>query len=134
MMSKKKKISQESNSTFGLILLFLSLCCDGVCGMQQDIVVPRFKPSSLRLQQMLNIYGIIVSIITAIFQSQLLPGISFLLHNKICLWVFEISFLWCVVCCPVWPVFVHRANVYFVYCSSFPSTCVVHHYNNQKVF
>ena len=87
MMSKKKKISQESNSTFGLILLFLSLCCDGVCGMQQDIVVPRFKPSSLRLQQMLNIYGIIVSIITAIIQGHLLPGISFLLHNKICLWV-----------------------------------------------
>ena len=92
MMSSKKKISNESNSFFGLLLLFLSLCCDGICGMQQDVVVPRFKPSPLRLQQMLNIYGILVSFITSIFLKELIPGISFLVENRICLWVFLVSF------------------------------------------
>ena len=87
MMSKKKRISQESNSTIGLILLFLSLCMDGVCGMQQDVVVPRFKPSPLRLQQMLNVFGVLVSFATATLTGELLPGMQFLLHNRQCLWV-----------------------------------------------
>ena len=85
MMSKKKKISQESNSTFGLILLFLSLCCDGVCGMQQDVVVPRFKPSSLRLQQMLNVFGMLVSLVASVFLQELKPGFAFLFQNTACL-------------------------------------------------
>ena len=55
--------------------------------MQQDIVIPRYKPSSLRLQVMLNIYGIGVSLITAILQGELLPGIRFLAANHRCLWV-----------------------------------------------
>ena len=87
MMSKKKRISQESNSTFGLILLFLSLCMDGVCGMQQDVVVPRFKPSPLRLQQMLNVFGMLVSFATATLKGELRPGVQFLLRNRQCLWV-----------------------------------------------
>ena len=87
MMGTAKKVSQQSNSTFGLTLLFLSLCMDGICGMQQDIVIPRYKPSSLRLQVMLNIYGIGVSLITAILQGELLPGIRFLAANHLCLWV-----------------------------------------------
>lgn len=33
----------------------------------QDIVVTRFKPSSLRLQQMLNVYGVVVSFIASLF-------------------------------------------------------------------
>ena len=82
-----KKISQRSNSAFGLILLFLSLCMDGVCGMQQDVVVPQFKPSSLRLQVMLNIYGMGVSAVTAILKGELVPGVEFLVRNKQCLWV-----------------------------------------------
>ncbi|KAK8825606.1 hypothetical protein WA577_000779 [Blastocystis sp. JDR] len=86
MMSKKKRISQESNSTFGLILLFLSLCMDGVCGMQQDVVVPRFKPSPLRLQQMLNVFGMLVSFATATLTGELRPGVQFLLRNRQCLW------------------------------------------------
>ena len=87
MMSKKKRISQESNSTFGLILLFLSLCMDGVCGMQQDVVVPRFKPSSLRLQEMLNVYGVLVSFVASLFLQELKPGLTFLLKNRVCLGV-----------------------------------------------
>lgn len=55
--------------------------------MQQDIVVPRFKPSSLRLQVMLNIYGMGVSAITAVLKGELLPGVEFLVKNKQCLWV-----------------------------------------------
>ena len=91
MMSKKKKISQESNSSFGLILLFLSLCMDGVCGMQQDVVVPRYKPSSLRLQEMLNVYGIFVSFVASLFSQELKPGVEFLLKNKVCLGVGEVD-------------------------------------------
>ena len=86
MMGTAKKVSQQSNSTFGLALLFLSLCMDGICGMQQDVVIPRYKPSSLRLQVMLNIYGIGVSLVTAILQGELLPGIRFLAANHLCLW------------------------------------------------
>ena len=89
MMGSSKKISQRSNSAFGLTLLFLSLCMDGVCGMQQDVVVPRFKPSSLRLQVMLNVYGMGVSAVTAILKGELLPGVEFLGKNKQCLWVGE---------------------------------------------
>ena len=55
--------------------------------MQQDIVVPRFKPSSLRLQVMLNIYGMGVSAITAVLKGELLPGVEFLVKNNQCLWV-----------------------------------------------
>ena len=66
-MSGKKKVSTASNSNLGLLLLVLSLCMDGICGMQQDIVVPRYKPSSLRLQQMLNVYGVVVSLIASLF-------------------------------------------------------------------
>lgn len=87
MMASKKKVTQESNSVIGLLLLFLSLCCDGICGMQQDVVVPRYKPSSLRLQQMLNVYGILVSFVTALLWKELIPGFSFLLQNRVCLWV-----------------------------------------------
>ena len=86
-MGSSKKISQRSNSAFGLTLLFLSLCMDGICGMQQDVVVPRFKPSSLRLQVMLNVYGMGVSAVTAILKGELLPGVEFLAKNKQCLWV-----------------------------------------------
>ena len=85
--SKSKKATATSNSTFGLVLLFLSLCMDGVCGMQQDVVVPRFKPSPLRLQQMLNVYGVVVSFIASLFLQELKPGLLFLLHNKVCLGV-----------------------------------------------
>lgn len=85
LAGNKKKVSTESNSNLGLILLFLSLCCDGVCGMQQDVVVPRFKPSSLRLQEMLNIYGMLVSLFASVFLQELKPGFLFLLHNKTCL-------------------------------------------------
>ena len=57
--------------------------------MQQDVVVPRFKPSSLRLQVMLNVYGMGVSAVTAILKGELLPGVEFLAKNKQCLWVGE---------------------------------------------
>lgn len=60
---------------------------DGVCGMQQDVVVPRYKPSSLRLQQMLNVYGIIVSVVTALFYKELAVGIQFFIQNPRCLWL-----------------------------------------------
>ena len=87
LASSKKKVSSTSNSNLGLFLLVLSLCMDGVCGMQQDVVVPRFKPSSLRLQQMLNVYGVAISLITSLFMQELRPGLLFLLQNKICLGV-----------------------------------------------
>ncbi|KAK8817786.1 hypothetical protein WA538_004501, partial [Blastocystis sp. DL] len=85
--SKSKKATATSNSTFGLVLLFLSLCMDGVCGMQQDVVVPRFKPSPLRLQQMLNVYGMGVSFIAALLRRELVPGVAFFLSNTRCLWL-----------------------------------------------
>ena len=69
------------------MLLVLSLCMDGICGMQQDIVVPRYKPSSLRLQQMLNVYGIVVSFIASLFLRELQPGFTFLIQNRVCLGV-----------------------------------------------
>ena len=87
LASSKKKVSSTSNSNLGLFLLVLSLCMDGVCGMQQDVIVPRFKPSSLRLQQMLNVYGVAISLITSLFMQELRPGLLFLLQNKICLGV-----------------------------------------------
>ena len=87
LFSNSKKNSTTSNSAFGLILLFLSLCMDGVCGMQQDVVVPRFKPSSLRLQQMLNVYGILVSLITSLLLKEFVPGIAFFVANRKCLWL-----------------------------------------------
>lgn len=89
-MSGKKKVSTTSNSNLGLLLLGLSLCMDGVCGMQQDVVVPRFKPSSLRLQQMLNVYGMVVSLIASLFSQELKPGVTFLIQNRVCLGVSEI--------------------------------------------
>lgn len=133
MMSSKKKTG-SSNSTFGLILLFLSLCCDGVCGMQQDIVVPRYKPSSLRLQQMLNIYGILVSFVTAVFQKELIPGLSFLFKNKLCLWVccFILSD-YALVCYPIWFVLFYWTNVYSVYSTTFPSISVINNYHYKKI-
>ena len=85
LAGNKKKVSNESNSSLGLILLVLSLCCDGICGMQQDVVVPRFKPSSLRLQQMLNVFGMLVSLLASVFLKELKPGFTFLLNNKTCL-------------------------------------------------
>ena len=87
LASSKKKVSGTSNSNLGLFLLILSLCMDGVCGMQQDVVVPRFKPSSLRLQQMLNVYGVVVSLITSLFLHELRPGLHFLFQNTACLGV-----------------------------------------------
>ena len=80
-------MSTTSNSNLGLMLLVLSLCMDGICGMQQDIVVPRYKPSSLRLQQMLNVYGIVVSFIASLFLRELQPGFTFLIQNRVCLGV-----------------------------------------------
>ncbi|KAK8804699.1 hypothetical protein WA171_006667 [Blastocystis sp. BT1] len=85
LMSGKKKVSTASNSNLGLLLLVLSLCMDGICGMQQDIVVPRYKPSSLRLQQMLNVYGVVVSLIASLFLQELQPGFTFLIQNRVCL-------------------------------------------------
>lgn len=85
LTATKKKVSTQSNSNLGLLLLVLSLCCDGICGMQQDVVVPRFKPSSLRLQQMLNVFGMLVSLFAAVFLKELKPGLLFLLQNKTCL-------------------------------------------------
>lgn len=85
LTANKKKVSTESNSSLGLILLVLSLCCDGVCGMQQDVVIPRFKPSSLRLQQMLNVFGMLVSLMASVFLKELKPGFAFLLQNTACL-------------------------------------------------
>lgn len=87
LMSSRKKVSATSNSNLGLLLLLLSLCMDGVCGAQQDVVVTRFKPSSLRLQQMLNVYGVVVSFIASLFLQELKPGLLFLLRNKVCLGV-----------------------------------------------
>ena len=87
LLSNKKKVSTTSNSNLGLLLLVLSLCMDGVCGMQQDVVVPRFKPSSLRLQVMLNVYGTMIALVASLFSQELLPGLSFLLENRVCLLV-----------------------------------------------
>ena len=92
-MSGKKKVSTASNSNLGLLLLVLSLCMDGICGMQQDIVVPRYKPSSLRLQQMLNVYGVVVSLIASLFLQDLQPGFTFLIQNRVCLGVHELDSL-----------------------------------------
>lgn len=89
LTSNHKKVSTQANSNLGLILLALSLCMDGVCGMQQDVVVPRYKPSSLRLQEMLNVYGIFVSFVASLFSQELKPGVEFLLKNKVCLGVGE---------------------------------------------
>ncbi|KAK8820378.1 hypothetical protein WA577_006442, partial [Blastocystis sp. JDR] len=85
LMSDHKKVSTQANSNLGLVLLVLSLCMDGVCGMQQDVVVPRFKPSSLRLQEMLNVYGVLVSFVASLFLQELKPGLTFLLKNRVCL-------------------------------------------------
>ena len=87
LMKTSHKTSKEPNSFFGLLLLFLSLCMDGICGMQQDVIVPRYKPDALRMQQMLNVYGIAVSLITSLIWGELLPGLRFLFTNKSCLWV-----------------------------------------------
>ena len=87
LLSNKKKVSTTSNSNLGLLLLVLSLCMDGVCGMQQDVVVPRLKPSSLRLQVMLNVYGTMIALVASLFSQELLPGLSFLLENRVCLLV-----------------------------------------------
>lgn len=57
--------------------------------MQQDVVVPLFKPSPLHLQQMLNIWGVAVSLVTALLTGDFLPGLSFLMKNKLCLWVMD---------------------------------------------
>ena len=89
LTSNHKKVSTQANSNLGLILLALSLCMGGVCGMQQDVVVPRYKPSSLRLQEMLNVYGIFVSFVASLFSQELKPGVEFLLKNKVCLGVGE---------------------------------------------
>lgn len=91
LTSNHKKVSTQANSNLGLILLALSLCMDGVCGMQQDVVVPRYKPSSLRLQEMLNVYGIFVSFVASLFSQELKPGVEFLLKNKVCLGVGEVD-------------------------------------------
>ncbi|CBK20119.2 UAA transporter [Blastocystis hominis] len=85
LLSNKKKVSTSSNSNLGLLLLVLSLCMDGVCGMQQDVVVPRFKPSSFRLQVMLNVYGMMIALVASLFSQELLPGLRFLLENRVCL-------------------------------------------------
>ena len=37
LMSSRKKVSATSNSNLGLLLLFLSLCMDGIYGAQQDL-------------------------------------------------------------------------------------------------
>ena len=86
-MNDHKKVSTQANSNLGLVLLVLSLCMDGVCGMQHDVVVPRFKPSSLRLQEMLNVYGVLVSFVASLFLQELKPGLTFLLKNRVCLGV-----------------------------------------------
>ena len=86
-MNDHKKVSMQANSNLGLVLLVLPLCRDGVCGMQQDVVVPRFKPSSLRLQEMLNVYGVLVSFVASLFLQELKPGLTFLLKNRVCLGV-----------------------------------------------
>ena len=93
LLSNKKKVSTTSNSNLGLLLLVLSLCMDGVCGMQQDVVVPRFKPSSLRLQVMLNVYGMMIALVASLFSQELLPGLSFLLENRVCLLVRRLAAL-----------------------------------------
>ena len=87
LMGNKKKVSLESNSNLGLVLLVLSLCMDGVCGMQQDVVIPRYKPSSLRLQVMLNIYGMMIAFVDSLFSQEFRPGFQFIFQNKTCLFV-----------------------------------------------
>ena len=101
-MGSKKKVSTQANSTLGIILLCLSLCMDGVCGIQQDIIVPQFKPSSLRMQQMLNVYGITVSLAASVLSKELYPGMIFLFQNKTCLLVLVVICFDVIVCDSIW--------------------------------
>lgn len=87
LFRERKKGGDKDNSYLGIILLLLSLTMDGVCGLQQDVVVPRYKPTPLHLQVMLNSFGVVVSLVTALLYGELGTGIRFLINNKACLMV-----------------------------------------------
>ncbi|KAK8792775.1 hypothetical protein WA158_004939 [Blastocystis sp. Blastoise] len=81
IFSKNKKIRAASNSTYGLCLLGLSLCCDGISALQQDVVVTRYRPSTFDLQVNVNVWGVLIASIAAITTKEFLPGFQFIIQN-----------------------------------------------------
>lgn len=70
-----------STSTYGLILLFLSLILDGITGASQDKLQEKYHLSTHELMFYMNIWAVLLLFILAIFTGQIYDGYFYCLHN-----------------------------------------------------
>lgn len=70
-----------SSSTYGLILLFVSLILDGLTGASQDRLQEKYRLSTHELMFYINIWAVLLLVILSAFTGQAWEGYSYCLEN-----------------------------------------------------
>eukprot|EP00045_Choanoeca_perplexa_P009420 m.90994 g.90994 ORF g.90994 m.90994 type:complete len:324 (-) comp14888_c0_seq6:1283-2254(-) len=81
---KAGKEEGESNTTYGIVLLGLSLLMDGITGPTQEYIRDRYKPSSEQFMLYCNMWAVIYILLGLYCYEDSLEGIRFLLQPENC--------------------------------------------------
>ncbi|KAL0230807.1 hypothetical protein PCE1_004362 [Barthelona sp. PCE] len=80
LLGRSSNVALEASS-FGIVLVFISLFSDGIYAAFQDNVVAEHKPHSREMMLRVNFWGGIATMIAALFSGQLFGGVYFLLRH-----------------------------------------------------
>ncbi|KAG2806371.1 hypothetical protein PC129_g16733 [Phytophthora cactorum] len=75
------KHAERENSTYGLLLLFLSLTLDGISGPKQEEIAHQLRPSVHQQMLNTNIWAVVYTGIGALVTGQALEGFFFCMEN-----------------------------------------------------
>lgn len=90
LMKKAKKaadpVDEESNGSFGLVLLFLSLALDGFTGPNQERIEQRYKPSTQQMMLHMNVYAVFIVTVGMLLTGTFMPAVNFVAAYPAVLW------------------------------------------------
>ncbi len=85
-LAKGSKDGDQSNSTFGLVLLFASLCLDGLTASNQRLFRTEFKPSTYGMMLQTNLWAMLYLAVANIGTGQGVDGFRYCLEHDHIMW------------------------------------------------
>lgn len=77
-----KDKAQGADSMYGLVLLFISLLCDGLTGPKQQNITENYKATSFQIMFYCNFWALIFLIVGVVASEENLTGINFIMANE----------------------------------------------------
>lgn len=80
-LSGKASSMKEENSSFGLMLLFISLALDGMTGPKQEVLNAKYHPTVHEIMLYTNIWAFLYTLCGCIITGQGMEGLVYIMEN-----------------------------------------------------